>query len=598
MTFHASLHPNVIVPGAIEAFEIKYDSTGKDRDIDEVEVRIFERDNETPFEATGRDTLMVVFHGKIVANVFTSTPTTDGKPSTRVPKFDKDGPVIKLKNGDVTVTFGLPDGDKEHGVFELELGVSFIKPRRREFRSKQQAYVRSFKHFQVRKKARPVVAFVPPSGNDPFFITAKAFWERHADVVVQKPQHVLSLYEELKLLEAEAPKYGPWGQVNIVTHGRDSLLLMKAQPASPKAEMHEDIIAQELDTLTVPQAGIDGDTEVVFRACKAGNDQGLMDQVKSAFFSSAKHVRMPLFLQKYEMFAGRKEPVESFVEEIVFDIPGHTLPSSAAKVDALKLKAFNVLKIRSPGLSTSAEPATEIPTFIRDVPHDFAQTQPVEQTLLEDQLVDKQGVALSTDEVAKIGEAAWVAEGLHTMSVTWRTAASRWDFGTVSRTSVRAQGLWFEINGADVTPTPKFQILGSGQLAPGSGSQSGLWKVEGIGIEAHHFTLEILSVDAAANKAEVKVTLMTSSGTAVVGGTSLTKQGDSVKHRVPTTVRFGDKAVMNIRIANNITLTWQAKRKFFTWRRVMRKFDKNTAYARRALVTPDDGDKGHFGESK
>src|SRR5690606_22087220 len=155
------------------------------------------------------------------------------------------------------------------------------------------------------------------------------------------------------------------------------------------------------------------------------------------------------FLQVYDvaLFSHVQSRVESFVEEIEFDIPGHKALTEG-EAAARKESAFKALRKRSPGLSPTADPKKEIPTFARDKEHDFLQEQPVLLTVLETDTVDAEAKPLSNDDlITQLGRPAWASNGLAAMSATWKTKEDRWAFEVVS-TKEHAPpplGIWMQI---------------------------------------------------------------------------------------------------------------------------------------------------------
>jgi hypothetical protein len=288
--------------------------------------------------------------------------------------------------------------------------------------------------------------------------------------------------------------------------------------------------------------------------------------------------------------------VESFVEEIEFDIPGHT-PLTEAEAAVKKEAAFKDLRNRSPGLSPTANPAKESPTFDRDAPHDFKQEYTYPITVVEHETVDDDAKPLSSAElVDRVARPRWALEGRDTESATWKTSEDRWEITVVSKTPVVPPplGIWMQVGGQGVTATPVFQVIGSGLVELGSGHIGGLWQVQGGGVEDLHVRVEVLSVDAGSNGAVVRITLMTNDAEASVGGVTLTTMGSFQEVSLPATVRFGD-ATLILRRAKAFNVKLIAKRRFHVWRRHMREYSNAADYGDRPLVVPDLEDPRQFG---
>ncbi len=148
---------------------------------------------------------------------------------------------------------------------------------------------------------------------------------------------------------------------------------MKAFPTGIDT-LHADGIASEVSrfgsSLARPSS-IDSETEVVFRSCNAGNEQGLIDAIRSRFLPSAKFVKVPKFPQVYEFetVGGKLTRAREFFEErLAFD----RRTSALAKADEATglSKAYDALVTRSPGLASTAVKADELATFSEN--HDFS----------------------------------------------------------------------------------------------------------------------------------------------------------------------------------------------------------------------------------
>ncbi len=595
MTLHASITPKGIAVGKGQQLTVALDSNGADINVGEVLITVQEVAPRDSFEKGGKaPKFLVSFYGKIVNKVFQTLPTKDGSPSIKFPKWNPDDPAIEIVIDSITVTVNLPDADREHGVFEVGLEVQTLAPRRKLFRSKSPSFVRSFRHFMVNKIARPVVAFIALKPGDGFYAPAMAYWKDHADAVLAK--FPLSLKEMLNILEKEKDKYGGyWGQINIVCHGRAHQLQLKGHPKWPTDFMHADQVEELLAYVPLSNGGVDDQTEIVFRSCNAGRDQQLVDQLRAQVFPEAKFVKIPKFIQRYRRFPGRTETVESFLEEITFDVKGHSAPTDAMIIQAGKLKAFKELRKRSPGLSPSAKYEDEIATFLRKEKRDFKQTYKDHVNANENAMVDADLKSLSNAELVKVCRNRWTKESLHTKSATWRTHHDRWDITVVSKKHTgNAPAIWFQVDSTTKPlPSPKFKMQGSGLEELGSGSEKGLWTVSGQGIEPKHVRIEIVKLTT------IKVTALATATTKVVAGgksQSLPNDGDSATATLPCVVEFGS-AKLEVRRAKQYQIDFEAKRYFPTWRRIMLTYDAAKKHLDRAPLTPELSKSKHFGTS-
>lgn len=611
---HATLTPNHVMPG--QTLTVQFDSEADEfKNARGVVVRIFEVDDASPLEPQpGRGVLIVEFEGELKDNEFVST-----KPP-KVPKVPGTPDKIKIRVEPSTeVEVPLPNADKEQGVFELRLQVSISKPKRSTFDAKTTVFVRAFDHFQSQGVKRPVIAFITGASSDVFFKAAQGFWRRNADAMMVQPD--LSIKEILDVLDAEGEKFGPWGRIIIVAHGDRLSVQLKIFPDSPKT-LHEGTIDEELDrasrqsdqsAFTIPSpSSIDSDTEVVFGACNFGRSGALLQRIKDEFFGSAKFVKAPKWLQGY--FSSPSHAHEFFVEELLFDRPTR---AEAEQDETTEIgRQFDIEKLQSPGLSKDADPAVELPHFVREFRTPSPNT--FRFTLSEKDVTDSTGKELSVPELVADFKDRWdkPPRNLHQSPSTFRTLPDRWTISGTKSTLTNAdrfisapdleqlRGVWFESKDG----SPLFQHLIGGVRSLGSrAGDDDVWQIAAAGVDdLHcHVSLNQQTGDGADDLDRVEVEHATDKDGAVtvVGKTTLSNSGDKTVVRLPTRIFIGEasnsnKARIEIRRGKVFRLVFETRRTFLTRRRDMRTFDAKTEYPKRVLVKPDLTDSLHYGTAR
>lgn len=593
---HASLTPNVVNAG--ETLELEFDSSKAEwKNADSVFVRIFEIDDASPFEPSpGTDKLVVTYHGKLVDNVFSLVPPPGGKPNPDVPAVSGSPPIVKLKVAGATTDVPLPDKAQEQGVFELRLQVEIVKPKPKKFTSTVKVMVRAFDHFVVNNTKRPVVTFITGGRDDAYFTAASEFWKLNADAVVARKG--MSLEEVLDMLDKEHEKFGDWGQINIVAHGREQAIKIKLFKGSDEG-LHTDKIADEIarfasgtpSTSLPSPGGLDSDTQIVFRACNAGRDTALIGALHGDVFGSNGTLFVPKFVQVYQYQKSGNGPVvanEWFEESLTFDTPTTTAPTGADLQKGLEA-AWDALD--SPG--KGGVKADEIKTFT-DV-HDWLQEFPV--TIIaerEGDMTKDDGSAMAdADLVAKLRKQWQSRHKLESKSVSWKTKESRWAISVKSKAATKAkdvtQGYFLRVKAG--TATPVFQELMGGAASIGSKTATNVWVVAAKDVADLHFHVELGPEPTKATIEDAK------SGTPTFVGQTKLEDGKKQEFTLPITVKFG-QAELEVRQAKMpVDLAFDCKRHHVDRRRTLRTFDASKKHPDRSTVKPTVGDASHYGSS-
>jgi hypothetical protein len=422
-----------------------------------------------------------------------------------------------------------------------------------------------------------------------------------------------SLWDILQRLDAEMNKMSdprPWGQVNIVVHGNPHAIKMRLFPGTKEEEawIHKDAIQKLIkgSTLKLECKSITDHTDVVFRACSAGQDQGLVDEIKRLVFPHARSVRIPKHAQVYELENGK--PVARFYESLIYGTPTNTAAADPAKMS----KAYEALiAMGSPGTPASinelsaAELKAEIATFAKK--HDF----PLEHSVgdyksnTEDHFDSKTGAPLKGDERTK---ALWEEQNNQIgASAFWYTAREEWSFGRKGPDDAPPLRLPAE------TPTSPPQLYGIVEIPSGGSVNSG-----GVPLGAGTHTIGSFASDGwwvqgvpklAGNHLQIEVngstaTIQGAGALNVVGDlTEILKAGDkrmiTVKGGVditlePTTVKFH-----LVRFAESPLCEAKYYRLVIDRMRELRRFEKGVPYGSRKFVDPEDiNDIALFAESR
>jgi hypothetical protein len=176
----------------------------------------------------------------------------------------------------------------------------------------------------VARKAPPAkrsrIAFLVRSPEEPYFDAAKKYWETLNFTVVEKAS-----FKEIvdTLVDGVNKVKGPWGEVNIVTHGNE------VQVNCPIETGTDDwITGKNIDDAKGKIAGwkklgslLDSDSYVVIRGCNIGNNDDLLKALREIVFQDKCTVYAPLHYQFYEYWTDSgKLPLayETFKERLAF----------------------------------------------------------------------------------------------------------------------------------------------------------------------------------------------------------------------------------------------------------------------------------------
>jgi hypothetical protein len=581
---HISATPNVVHDG--DEIELFIDSTeARFKNADEAVIRVFEVDDASPIDPQpGRGKLVVTFHGRISDNTFELVPRKGAAKNPEISQVKGSGPKVKIKVDQTMAEVTLPDASDEQGVFEMRVQIETLKPNRKKYTSDYKVLVRWFQHYKAKGTARPVITFLAVHKQDAYLNHARAFWRRNADAVVE--QVGMSLEAILDVLDKEGHNYGPWGQINIVMHGRARQLTGKALKQSPRFVLHRDLIDEELAGVTLSSSGgIDADTQIVFRACNAGKDLDLVRKLHSEFFAGDGKLFIPKFTQIYQ--SGGSIVNEFFEESLEFDTPGSKPPPQSEIEVGLK----NAWDGRStPGKGGKAE--DEIKTFTEN--HDWVQDFALTLNVLEQDILKDDGSQRTDDELVKLMEKAWFEQKWHQKTHTWETKPDRWKIRLAKKSEdtkaeVSSAGWLLRITKGKGTPMMQ-QIVGS----VGVGTSSSLWTLQGTNVADQHanIILDNEKPDHAKFKDlnSGKPTTVRGTGTKAL---DITGGGEAEGH-LPATLTVGTVTI-SIRRGKVFVLEFQAKRHWVDRRRDLRVFDSGKPYKDRQLVKPDLTNSDHFG---
>lgn len=606
--FNASLLPNAVRPNG--KLTIRFDSSGKFKDAQGVTLLVFEANDQDALEAPGRGTPMITFTGVLKGNKF----TPDGPP--KVPTVRDAVDKIEITaDGTSFHAVTLPGASKENGVYELKLLITI--PALSVKFTTDAVLVRAFKHFA--RNERAVITFLTGAESDSFFLHAKNFWQRNADIVVDRKG--ISLVEILEILQSVGKKTGPWGQINIVAHGNPIQILMKLFADSPPA-IHSHLIKRELDKHSAPPKpdSIDGQSEVFFRSCNAGKDAELVDNLRKEFFPTAKFLKIPLWLQIYQTRSAGGAIVavnEFFQEEIVVDGP---TPEAAKAAEARFLDQVEELKGVSPGLPSEANARDELPSFAE---RKVTTSKIVVTGLLSEGDVTESDLKPKKDvDLASEFEDKWELDGapLDSSSSTGRTGPERWNTKVVTKAVVKQssaktdaernaiatlEALWSECTSA----TPKF-LNQRGVFAFGSGSDASQRVPK---LAKLHAQVEFVPADSGVS-ATINVehlddddtfTVVTVAGKPLVLRRSPDPAApDAAVTTEATAVPLPTQLVMNgvvvkLRLSQVFKVEYELTRTFVHRRRNMKIFEQGVPYeGRSSLVKPDPEDSSHYATSK
>ncbi len=325
--FHVTLSPGVL-PGPERPIVISFDSPESAQSVD---VTLSEADRwgsgEEQVREAGGDDLIAVFRGAIVDGRFQGELARQGRARRGAPTIR-----VRFDGQDQTHELAVPSGGNEHegGVLEIQCAVSGrIGRRRARYRTPSPVFVRRF------ERDRPVVALI--TGRDGYANIARRYWSAHGDGRFDRR----SLEEVLEFARTESERrgYGPWGELNVVSHGNewDWMIRLFRSDRRARAVFSSVLRREERDARLQPRpAGqLDRRSRVVIRGCVLGRNQALLDQIRGVFGGQAA-VYAPKYLQTY-WFRGR-DTGESFTEGFFYYLRGGRRPAAADAARELDAK--------------------------------------------------------------------------------------------------------------------------------------------------------------------------------------------------------------------------------------------------------------------
>jgi hypothetical protein len=396
------------------------------------------------------------------------------------------------------------------------------------------------------------------------------------------------------MLAREQDKYGTWGQINIVAHGRAHSIKIKLLQNSEEG-VHTDKITDDTGNSALPAPkGFDSETQVVFRACNAGQDQELVNALRASVFGGQGKLFVPKFTQVYEYLesGGNAQANERFEESLTFDTPGTTPPTGIDLQRGLE-KAWD--RLVSPGKGGNR--SVEVPTFSEN--HDWVQEYPHTRTTGEAEMLNSDGSSMSDADLIRKFRRDWWNEPPspnNQSSASWKTEASRWEISITSKKPNKdpdvPRRFFMRVRAGTADPMVK-EFAGGGQSI-GSQQAPNVWVVKAPGVEPFHFSL-IFIQPVKGQPLSVKIEDGNSGADTVVGRTRL-NGGATREFRLPITVTFGE-AQLEVRQSAMTDILFTCKRHFVDRRRLLRTYDDKKPYASRTFEQPTVGKPGHYGSS-
>jgi len=324
--FHMTLSPgmlNDLTRPVVVAFDEPENASN-------VELKLWEADkwriHGQQVKESTRDDMIAKFKGSVVDGEFKGRLITRGTKSKRRPllkvQFDGDDKVYELR---------VPRNGNEHenGVLEITASVKGrIDGRRKRYRTTAPVFVREFGN------RRPVVALITGK-KGAYFRHALIYWRRHADGLFKRA----SVEEVLEFVRT-APEnrgYGPWGEVNVISHGNKwewIIRLLRRGKPNPKHLKLSTLKEYDKDPHLLPRPDanqLDDRSRVVLRACVLGENKGLLDKIRE-FFGGRAAVYAPRYIQWY------RGTTESFREQFYFFWKRRRKPTTPQCIAALSAK--------------------------------------------------------------------------------------------------------------------------------------------------------------------------------------------------------------------------------------------------------------------
>lgn len=337
-----------ITPGIIEkpdqVLTLKFTAPKDATDvvIKVIEVDSWSVDGKAVAEPNAKDDLRAEIKGTLAGGKFTvsdsktNLPPVNGKPPPAMNlKLDIDGKQID-------VPFPNADGAKENGFFEVHFEITgTVKGQAGvKFASKSPVSFRTL-------PAGPEVVFISGNIDDfeeaytkDYFPQATRFYKALKDNVIEDRKELIRIIGFLGTQKAERGNK-PWGRVNIVAHGNDTMWAIRKSTANPKPLIFDSVatrrLVQDKDFDKPDPSDLTEQSQVVIRACEVGNDIVLLNEIKKLFGGKAK-VFAPKFLLSYLEEDGVLK--ETLVAMITIFLPGHRNFPTAAEAKAAMIKRY------------------------------------------------------------------------------------------------------------------------------------------------------------------------------------------------------------------------------------------------------------------
>jgi len=259
----------------------------------------------------------------------------------------RNAPILKVQfdGQDKTHELRIPAQRNEHenGVFEIMASVrGRIGRRTKRYRTLTPVFIRQFRN------RRPIISIIAGKGG--YFTHARQYWRRHADGVfkVANVQRVLKFVRNAP----ESRGYGVFGELNVISHGnrwewlirlfsRQRRRRRRRRTPNPYHLGLQTLRDHANDARLLPRPDkdhIDDKSRIVLRGCVLGQNQALLDQIRTLFGGQAI-LYAPKYIQFYASdSSGRLAPRESFHEQFFYYRRGHRTPNNRAAAQSLEAK--------------------------------------------------------------------------------------------------------------------------------------------------------------------------------------------------------------------------------------------------------------------
>jgi hypothetical protein len=270
-----------------------------------VTIRLLELDKSSgDATETSEDDVFADIEGKFNGDAFNVTKVTPKSADNSLPKLKVS---IHKASGATIPVLPVPAnaGEWENGILEIDLDL--LVDGKAVARKRNPALLRFSKY---RKDNRPVITILggTDSAADPnkYFTGAEEYWKEHADVLKKSADlaDLSSLEGILEWMADNEGQYGPWGEVNIVSHGNDftwDVRLRKSDPNTDDSMVTGSMLErffQAGNTFAKTPTKFDSDSLIVLRGCEIGTNDYLLQEIRKAFGGSVT-IKAPKFVQTY-----------------------------------------------------------------------------------------------------------------------------------------------------------------------------------------------------------------------------------------------------------------------------------------------------------